>query len=198
MSKSMRAMTAGFVIAAGLVVFGTSQPASAQRGPPPGSYLETCTRVYIDRGGVMSAQCQTRDGRWRESRLRLGDCGPGDIYNNDGRMGCVPARQWQGRPPPPYGQRPDYGPPPSPGYGQVTVYQDSDFRGEALVLNGDIDNLDRIGFNDRISSMRLGRSRWVMCTDAYFRGTCRTFSGDIRNLDRTGFNDAISSIRRAR
>lgn len=195
MLGTKRAVLAGGIVMAVMAIAAVSQPASAQRRPPPGSYLQTCTRVGIDRSGIMSAQCQMRDGRWLETRLRLGDCGPGDIYNNDGRLMCSPAGQYQGGPPPPqYGQRPNYPPPPGP----AMVYQDSNFNGEALQLNGDVDNFDRVGFNDRISSMRLGRGRWVACTDAYFRGTCRTFSGDIRNLDRTGFNDSISSMRRVR
>lgn len=80
---------------------------------------------------------------------------------------------------------------------EALVYRDSDFRGPARSLTGEVADLDSMGLNDAISSMRF-RGEWEACTDAYFRGYCQRFSGDVRNLSNIGMNDRISSLRPAR
>jgi hypothetical protein len=77
------------------------------------------------------------------------------------------------------------------------IYTDANFRGASMRVDGEMPNLDRTGFNDRISSIQL-RGRWEVCTDAYFRGSCTYLDGDVRNLGGTAFNDRISSMRPVR
>lgn len=60
-------------------------PASAA---PAGSYQQTCRDIQQHYGQSLTAECQTRDGSWIESRLDNADC-RGDIANNDGRLVCV-------------------------------------------------------------------------------------------------------------
>ena len=62
----------------------------------------------------------------------------------------------------------------------------------------EVPNLRNSGMNDAISSMRLGRGSWEVCTDAYFRGNCQVVRQDIRNLQNWGINDRISSMRPVR
>lgn len=76
-------------------------------------------------------------------------------------------------------------------------YEDSSFRGQRFCLNEgqQIDNLDRSGWNDKISSISLDRGTRVrVCSDAYFSGDCRMISSDEYNFASTGMNDQISSI----
>ena len=58
---------------------------------PSGNYVDTC-RGAITRGygaeATLSAQCQMRDGRWRSSNVRYGDCRSG-IENVDGQLTCA-------------------------------------------------------------------------------------------------------------
>ena len=79
----------------------------------------------------------------------------------------------------------------------ITVYADSNYRGESQSFDGEVRDLARTGLNDRISSMQF-RGEWEACTDANFRGYCQRFRDNVRNLDRTGMNDRISSLRPVR
>lgn len=83
------------------------------------------------------------------------------------------------------------------GRDEAMVYRDSNFQGSSRSLTGEVPDLDRLGLNDAISSMRF-RGEWEACTDANFRGYCQTFSGDVRNLSTFGLNDRISSLRPVR
>ena len=89
-------------------------------------------------------------------------------------------------------------PQPAPGYdvGRIEVYAEPDFRGQSLIIDGDVSNLRNSGFNDRIQSMRIASGNWEACEDRDFGGVCLVFgTGDYRRLppqlDRT-----ISSMRR--
>jgi hypothetical protein len=78
--------------------------------------------------------------------------------------------------------------------GEAVVYDQPDFRGRNYTLRGEVPNFERIGFNDRTSSIRVLSGMWEFCTDANFRGSCRTFGpGEYRDLRQQG--DRISSAR---
>lgn len=89
-----------------------------------------------------------------------------------------------------------------PGHAQerdmgLTVYTDADFRGVVTTFRHDEPDLDRIGLNDRISSLRVGPGeRWEVCEDASYRGRCAVVDGEERDLLRVSWNDRISSLRR--
>ncbi len=81
---------------------------------------------------------------------------------------------------------------------QVTFYQDNDFRGPSFTTERDVDNFQRIGFNDRASSVVVQGERWEVCQDARFEGRCVILQpGRYRELSSLGLNDRISSVRRA-
>ena len=55
---------------------------------------------------------------------------------------------------------------------QVTLYEQEGFHGRTFIANGPVYNLDRLGFNDRASSLIVDRGDWQICEDADFHGRC--------------------------
>lgn len=77
--------------------------------------------------------------------------------------------------------------------GEMTIFADSNFRGNRVTLERDARNLSDFGFNDRISSVVIRSGTWQLCQDANFRGRCAELGpGEYRQLP---FNDSVSSIR---
>jgi len=78
----------------------------------------------------------------------------------------------------------------------VTFYSGEGFRGQAVTVDRPADNLERLGFNDRASSVIVDRGRWEVCEDAGFRGRCVILRrGNYDSLRTLGMNNAISSVR---
>ena len=78
----------------------------APSGPPPGSYLQTCSNVEV-RHGMLTADCLRADSQtWNRSALDLRGC-PGGVENWDGQLTC--GGGGYGSPP---GGGYGYGPPP--------------------------------------------------------------------------------------
>ena len=76
----------------------------------------------------------------------------------------------------------------------LTVWEGVGARGPSAVIDGPVRSLTPLGWNDRISSLRVDSGRWEICREIDFRG-CRTLSGnEVQSMDAT-WNDAISSIR---
>ena len=84
-----------------------------------------------------------------------------------------------------------------PGRPRAILYELDGFGGRNFVIEGDVvANLDRTGFNDRASSIRIEGGYWMFCSDAGFQGTCRTFGpGEYASLP-WDINNKISSGRR--
>ncbi len=81
---------------------------------------------------------------------------------------------------------------------QVTFYEGEGFRGRAFTTARPIANFQRIGFNDRASSIVVDRGRWEVCEDANFAGRCVLLRrGSYDTLTRMGLNDRVSSVRPA-
>src|SRR5947207_15387194 len=81
---------------------------------------------------------------------------------------------------------------------QVTLYEQEGFRGRTFTANGPIYNLDKLGFNDRASSIIVDRGDWQICEDLDFRGRCIVLRpGQYPSLGAMGMNNRISSLRRA-
>lgn len=76
----------------------------------------------------------------------------------------------------------------------IVVYQDSDFRGRSRVITGDVPDLAKLGFNDKISSVRVQSGHWRLCRDADYQDCVSVDQGGIRDLSALGLNDAVSSI----
>lgn len=101
------------------------------------------------------------------------------------------------------------------GNATVVVYRDSRFRGESARFEGDVRNLKREGWNDLVSSIRVGRSlfgggvrppwqpgggmpREGACfySDADFRGRSFCVERGVSYAQLPpGFNDRVSSVR---
>ena len=79
--------------------------------------------------------------------------------------------------------------------GEIILYDQFSQRGRSVRIEDEIDNLERLGFNDRALSLDVrGYDRWLVCEDAGFRGRCEEVSGEVDNLHL--LNREISSVRR--
>lgn len=79
---------------------------------------------------------------------------------------------------------------------QITLYEGEGFRGHAITTNDRVWNLDRMGFNDRASSIVVERGRWEVCEHARFEGRCVVLRrGSYPSLREFGMNNTISSLR---
>lgn len=208
--KKIALAAAGLMVATSGAMFFNVNPAEAQsRGAPRGSYTASCSGSYVNQGRLY-ADCQDNSGRVRESSIELNRCSNSDIGNQNGLLVCYNHRgsfEDGGRP----GRPGDNNRPGRPGddnrpgqgggwnnNSSVTIYRDSNYRGQSMTFRDEVSNLRSSGMNDATSSIRLGRGEWEVCTDANFRGDCRVLRGDQRDLGRMGLNDKISSLRPAR
>jgi hypothetical protein len=82
----------------------------------------------------------------------------------------------------------------------ITVFEDTNFRGESATFREDVPDLRRFSLNDRITSLRVAPGElWEACIDIDYGGRCQVFSGTEPDLHRRrGWNDEISSLRRVR
>jgi hypothetical protein len=76
----------------------------------------------------------------------------------------------------------------------IVLYQEDNFRGNALPLDGPVRNLVPLHFNDRVSSVQVNYGAWRLCDDEFFRGRCIVVTRDEPKLDRLGMDDRISSV----
>jgi uncharacterized protein YcfJ len=79
---------------------------------------------------------------------------------------------------------------------QVTLYEHEDYAGRSFTAAGEVDNLQRQGFNDRASSVVVKGERWELCEDTGFRGRCVVLqAGRYPSLAAMALNDRVSSVR---
>lgn len=76
----------------------------------------------------------------------------------------------------------------------IILYQEDNFRGNQLPLDGPVRNLVPLHFNDRISSVRVIYGAWRLCEDELFRGRCIVVTHDEPKLGHLGMDDRISSV----
>jgi Beta/Gamma crystallin len=80
--------------------------------------------------------------------------------------------------------------------GRAVLYEDAEFRGRSVNVDGPVGDLRTLEFNDRLSSIRLPPGEaWQVCEDVNFGGRCSTVQGDVRSFVPLGLNDRISSLR---
>ncbi|MGV7210443.1 beta/gamma crystallin-related protein [Oxalobacteraceae bacterium A2-2] len=78
--------------------------------------------------------------------------------------------------------------------GEIVLYTHANFGGPSVVIHGTEPDLNRLGFNDRTSSVIVQSGTWEVCEHANFGGQCRILQrGEYPVLD--GFNDVMSSVR---
>lgn len=79
---------------------------------------------------------------------------------------------------------------------EIIFYGRPNFQGRSFTANRQIGNLERLGFNDRASSIVVVRDRWEVCEGARFDGKCVILGpGNYPSLSALGLNDDISSAR---
>lgn len=83
------------------------------------------------------------------------------------------------------------------GNAPVILFQHPDFRGDALPVDGAIPHLNRLRFNDRVSSIAIKSGAWEVCTDPNFRGRCEIIDHSVGQTNYYRLNDNITSIRPA-
>lgn len=170
--------------------------------PPRGSYTQSCRDITAFNGQVW-ARCQTSRGGFEWSSARTRDCGGQGLENRDGRLQCVGygggGGGWNnGGGNNGGGWNNGGGGRPGGGRDGVVMFEDPQYQGRAFEVNGDMPDLGAVKFNDRASSIQIGRGgRWEICEHANYQGRCSRLDADQAILPRE-WNDQISSIRRVR
>ncbi len=77
----------------------------------------------------------------------------------------------------------------------ITFFENNNFSGRSFATDRDVGNFQRVGFNDRASSVTVNAGRWEVCEDANFGGHCAVLRpGNYASLRDMGLNDRISSV----
>ncbi len=79
--------------------------------------------------------------------------------------------------------------------GEITLYQNRDFRGDTLTLSRAAPNLEQTGFNDSASSVVVQDGVWEVCTDPFYRGNCTRLGPGQYNRVEGMLNDRVASAR---
>ena len=180
----------------------------AYQEPPRGSYLQSCREITTFNGEV-HARCKTSRGGWAWVSAYLRDCNSQGMANGDGKLICQSLAgagnggwnngAWSGG----NGGWNNGGGRPGGGNGGggrdgVMMFEDPHYQGRAFQVNGDLPDLGAVKFNDKASSIQIGRGgRWEICEHANYQGRCSRLDADQAILPRE-WNDQISSIRRVR
>lgn len=78
--------------------------------------------------------------------------------------------------------------------GEITLYTRTNFGGPAIKLHESEPDLDKLGFNDRTSSVVVSSGRWQVCEHKQYKGRCKVLEkGDYAQLK--DFNNMMSSVR---
>lgn len=193
------AITSAALVAFGGVALSVPTDSAAQsRVAPRGSYAQSCSGAYVNQGRLY-ADCRDMRGQMRGTSIELSRCSDSEIGNDDGRLVCGRHRgdiengQGGGRPGGGWGGNNGGG----WGRQSITVFRDSNYRGDSRTFNGEVEDLKQAGMNDVASSLRL-RGRWEVCEHSYYRGRCEIVDYDVNDLVRMGLNDRISSLRPVR
>ena len=79
---------------------------------------------------------------------------------------------------------------------EIVLYQNENFSGPRFAANESVNDVARVGFNDRASSVTVRGGSWQLCSDSYYRGQCVTLGpGDYTSLRSMGLANAVSSLR---
>lgn len=83
---------------------------------------------------------------------------------------------------------------PSPASGDAVRLVSEDLHGQSVSINGAIENLSMIGFDDLTSAVDIRRGTWELCSDAAYRGQCEVFGTGWHALPQ-GLRNRLSSLR---
>lgn len=196
MFKRLASAVAGLSV---LALAGAASTAPSWNGSyddiPGGSYQRSCRDITAI-NGTLYARCNDGRGGFYESQLNVRSCSRG-IANIDGRLRC------EGGGYPGDGGYPDGGSGGGWGGGGsgptgLIVYADPNYKGQRLEIADSVPSLYGSGLDDLITSVRVLRGAWLLCSAPDFRGDCQTVDADSPNIKTIGLNDRVSSIRRVR
>lgn len=71
-----------------LFLTAVAERAAPQGAAPAGSYQQTCQVSSYAFNHMLVAKCKNKGGAWVGTRLRFAFLCEGDIWNNDGQLGC--------------------------------------------------------------------------------------------------------------
>ncbi len=98
-----------------------------------------------------------------------------------------PGPQYQG---PQYqGRGWDRGGPP-----RAILFGQPGFQGRSVVIDRRVGKLERFGFDDRTSSIKIRGGAWRVCVDDHFGGRCEIIDHSIPDLAMIHMDNRISSI----
>lgn len=78
----------------------------------------------------------------------------------------------------------------------VVVYPDRNYKGAYRGIDSDVDQLDKLRFDNRARSIRVNSGEWLVCEQRYFLGRCEVLSASVKDLKKINLSHEISSIRR--
>jgi|GEM_PF-312887 len=78
--------------------------------------------------------------------------------------------------------------------GTITLYDGKNYTGEAVTIDGPVERLVDLRFNDRASSAEIS-GFWELCNGTSFRDTCEIVNFSMSDLGAVRLNDNISSLR---
>lgn len=77
----------------------------------------------------------------------------------------------------------------------ITLYSDTNLRGQSVEITADTPNFNTIRFNDKARSVAVRGGVWLLCADASYGGRCEYVDRTTRNLGELGLSGAVSSAR---
>ncbi|OAB61840.1 hypothetical protein AY599_09385 [Leptolyngbya valderiana BDU 20041] len=77
----------------------------------------------------------------------------------------------------------------------ITIYDDIEYGGRSLTLDGDAPDLRWVQMNDLTSSIRIEGGQWEVCLEPDYGGTCQVLDENQPNMSAWAFNNRITSIR---
>jgi len=77
----------------------------------------------------------------------------------------------------------------------ITVYEQPNFKGRALVFDKGVPSLAALDFNDRVASVTIKGSRdWVLCEHRNFMGRCVRVHAKAKSLKQLKMEGQVSSL----
>jgi hypothetical protein len=85
--------------------------------------------------------------------------------------------------------------PPAPPPTVITVFDQPNFKGHALMFDRSVPSLAKLNFNDVIASVQIKGTRdWVLCEHRNFMGKCVRIRAKEKDLKRLKINGQVSSL----